>query len=84
MPGRKEVLLTQPALKDFGAIPKIFQNAIKEALGDLAHDAFLGKPLKPPFNDRRSYRLSDYRVTYRFDKTTITVISIQHRKDVYR
>lgn len=84
MSERKDVLLTRPALKDFGAIPKIFQNAIKEALADLADDPFLGKPLEEPLKDRRSYRVSDYRITYRFAKTALLVLSIKHRKDVYR
>lgn len=30
------------------------------------------------------YRIGDYRVVFDFDTTTITVLLIEHRRDVYR
>ena len=83
-PRRKDVQLTRPAVKDLAAIPPVYREAIDEALTALAHDAHAGIPLKGPRQGQWKYRIGPYRVTYQFDEYTVHVLSIQHRKDVYR
>jgi mRNA-degrading endonuclease RelE of RelBE toxin-antitoxin system len=83
-PRRKDVQLTKPAGKDLASIPTTYREAIEEALVKLGNDPLLGKLLKEPYKGRRSYRVGPYRITYCFDETTLSVISVRHRKDVYR
>ena len=46
----------------------------------------VGKQLLPPLDDRYSARRGTYRVIYRIDDQTgvVTVVDIDHRRDVYR
>lgn len=46
----------------------------------------VGKRLLPPLDDRLSARRSTYRIIYRIDdkRRTVTVVDIDHRRDVYR
>jgi mRNA-degrading endonuclease RelE of RelBE toxin-antitoxin system len=46
----------------------------------------VGKQLMPPLDDRFSARRGTYRVIYRIDDRTrtVTVVDINHRRDVYR
>ncbi|GAA3179916.1 hypothetical protein GCM10010531_37430 [Blastococcus jejuensis] len=52
----------------------------------LADPHRVGKPLRPPLEDRRSARRGTYRVIYRIDggRRTVTVVDIAHRRDAYR
>ena len=46
----------------------------------------VGKQLMPPLDDRHSARRGTYRIIYRIDEEsrTVTVVDIDHRRDVYR
>lgn len=46
----------------------------------------VGKRLLPPLADRFSARRGTYRIIYRVDddSRTVTVVDIDHRRDVYR
>ena len=46
----------------------------------------VGKRLLPPMDDRFSARRGTYRIIYRIDdkKRLVTVVDIDHRRDVYR
>jgi len=46
----------------------------------------VGKRLLPPLDDRFSARRGTYRIIYRIDDKarTITVVHIDHRRDIYR
>jgi mRNA interferase RelE/StbE len=46
----------------------------------------LGKRLSPPLDDRHSARRGTYRIIYRIDETshTVIVLLIEHRRDAYR
>jgi mRNA-degrading endonuclease RelE of RelBE toxin-antitoxin system len=46
----------------------------------------VGKKLLPPLADRFSAQRGTYRVIYRIDDDahTVTVVDIDHRRDVYR
>ena len=46
----------------------------------------VGKRLLPPMDDRFSARRGTYRIIYRIDEKnrTVTVVDVDHRRDVYR
>jgi len=46
----------------------------------------VGKHLLPPLDDRFSARRGTYRIIYRVDDATrtVTVVDVDHRRDVYR
>ncbi|HMV57462.1 MAG TPA: type II toxin-antitoxin system RelE/ParE family toxin [Nitrospira sp.] len=80
----KNVKLTKSAAKELRPIPQKFRAAVQAALDALAADPLLGTALLPPFEGCRRYRIGNYRIVYQFDATTLIVLSIRHRKDVYR
>jgi len=83
----RQVRLTLQALKDLEAFDKVTKEKIKEALRHLARNPLDGKPLKGRFQKEKvwSYRVWPYRVLYRrVGSEWLDVLSIEHRKDVYR
>jgi len=83
----RQVRLTPQALKDLEAFDAETKEKIKEALRHLAENPLDGKPLKGKFQKEKiwSYRVWPYRVLYRCTGSQwLYVLSIEHRKDVYR
>jgi len=83
----RQVRLTPQALKDLEAFDTNTKEKIQEALRHLARNPLDGKPLKGRFQKEKvwSYRVWPYRVLYRrAGSEWLDVLSIEHRKDVYR
>ncbi|MEW6543021.1 MAG: type II toxin-antitoxin system RelE/ParE family toxin [Nitrospirota bacterium] len=83
----RQVRLTPQAQKDLETFVAGTREKIKEALRYLAANPLEGKPLKGRFQKERvwSYRVWPYRVLYRrAGSEWLDVLSIEHRKDVYR
>ena len=83
----RQVRLTPQVLKDLEAFDPPTKDRIKEALRHLAQNPTDGKPLKGKFQKEKvwSYRVWPYRVLYRrVGSEWLDVLSIEHRKDVYR
>lgn len=83
----RQVRLTPQAVKDLEAFDAGIREKIKEALRYLAENPLEGKPLKGKFQKDKvwSYRVWPYRVLYRrVGLEWVDVLSIEHRKDVYR
>ena len=61
----------------------LIKRAIEERL--TANPVGFGKPLQYSLKGHRRLRVSDYRVIYRIEAqtNTVIVIAIKHRKDVY-
>lgn len=81
------VRFTSQALKDLQLFDAETQERIKQALRHLAHSPLDGKPLRGKFQRERvwSYRVWPYRILYRrAGAEWLDVLSIEHRKDVYR
>ncbi len=83
----RQVRLTPQAVRDLERFEAGTRERIKEALRHLADHPLDGKPLKGRFQKDKvwSYRVWPYRILYR--KTGVEgldVLSIEHRKDVYR
>ena len=83
----RQVRLTPQALKDLEAFKTETRERIKEALRHLAQNPLDGTPLKGRFQKDKlwSYRVWPYRILYRrVGEDWLDVLSIEHRKDVYR
>ena len=63
------------------------RNKIKDAIRHLANHPLEGKPIKGKFQKEKvwSYRVWPYRILYRKTGSEwLDILSIEHRKDVYR
>lgn len=83
----RRVRLTPQALKDLRGFDESTRNRVKEALRHLAEYPTDGKPLKGQFQKEKvwSYRVWPYRILYRrVGSQWLDVLSVEHRKDVYR
>ena len=90
MPGnnRYQISYLDPVVReDIPALPNrarsLIQSAIEERLE--VDPIGYGKPLRYSLRGHRRLRVSDYRIVYRIEEDTHTVliIAIKHRKDVY-
>ena len=84
MPTPKTIEFTRSAAKETRTLPASLFGPITEALAELADDVHRGIPLKGQFDGLWRYRVGNCRIVYTFDQTALTVISISHRKEVYR
>lgn len=59
---------------------------IEEALNELRLDPLAGKPLAGPLAGKRSLRVGNHRIVYRYDESTrtVNVLDIADRREVYR
>ena len=83
-----EIIYQEEAVrKHIPNLPSSAKTLIKKAIEErLINDPVsFGKPLRYSLKGHRRLRLSDYRVVYRIEPETNTVIivAIKHRKDVY-
>lgn len=73
--------------KHIPALPLSMKILIKRAIEDrlMVDPIRLGKPLRYSLKNHRRLRVGDYRVVYRIDIPTYSVIivAIKHRKDIY-
>lgn len=84
------ILHTTPTVRR--AIAERFPEAVAAAAfefitGPLLREPYrVGKRLLPPLDDRFAARRGTYRIIYRIDDGThtVTVVDVDHRRDVYR
>ncbi len=84
MAGANTVSFTSRAKKDFEALELRVKPSVIEAIRNLAASPLAGKKLKGEFSPYRSYRVGSYRILYHVRKNSLTIVHIEHRKDVYR
>ncbi|MDO8649143.1 MAG: type II toxin-antitoxin system RelE/ParE family toxin [Candidatus Peregrinibacteria bacterium] len=80
------VILKPTARKHLRKLPHRDQERISLALEHLAENPFFGKKLDRELTGFYSMRVWPYRIVYIIEQKiiTVTVVSIGHRKDVYR
>ena len=61
-----------------------YTDALKETIREIAANPLIGTKLKGEFEGLRRVRVGPYRIVYLFDDTTVRVINIADRKQVYR
>jgi mRNA interferase RelE/StbE len=80
----------QEAKKDLKKIDSVMQKVIKEKIITLAENPEKLKnnikALKGEFNNKFRLRIRDYRIVFRIENETVTIliIAIGHRKDIYK
>ena len=64
----------------------IYLHAVDDAINGLAMSPLEGKPLKGDLRHLRSLRVGVYRLIYRYERRSKTVIveTIRHRSEAYR
>lgn len=74
------------ALKQMKSLPQKDRQKIVAAMDVLRENPLAGKQLEGKYRGFRSLRVWPYRIIYAVDHRviTITVLSIGHRKDIYR
>lgn len=80
-------MLHKRVRKDVDGIdPSLWHDILREEVLALSVDFMKGKRLDGIFTGCRSKRVGDYRILYRvlFEKKTVEVLTIKHRKDVYK
>lgn len=80
----RSVRLSDRAEKALEWVEARWKNRLKEAVRELAENPLSGKKLKGELEGLRSYRLGPFRLVYRFRKDLLEIVSVDHRKDVYR
>jgi|GEM_PF-2033623 len=81
-----QVFLTKTAQQGLQGLPKNLQAKCHKIFETLRSDPLLGKKLIGVLSSYRSIRLTTYRIIYRQEKEklVIFVVSIRHRKEVYK
>lgn len=73
--------------KQTTGIPSNIKNTIKNAVEErlTTNPVEFGKPLRYSFKGHRRMRVGNYRIIYRIENSTktIIIIAIKHRKDIY-
>lgn len=73
-----------PAAADFISSHPELKKPIGQAIRKLAQNPLAGIPLQGRLRDLRKKRVGDYRVIYSFTETTLNVVNVGNRKDIYR
>ena len=79
----RQVRLFNRADKAVKSATPPLQDALQEAIRDIAANPLAGIPLKGEFKGLRRYRVGSLRIVYHFTDTTIEIVNIADRKDVY-
>ena len=81
------VALTKRAVKDLNNLehdqPEIFRKIVAK-IDSLGEDPRVGKPLVGPLKGKWSLRIGNYRIIYEIGKATIVVLTVSHRREVYK
>lgn len=63
--------------------PKYFDRILTK-IQSLTDNPQAGKRLVGPLKGKLSLRIGDYRIIYKIEKTTIYILTINHRREVYK
>jgi mRNA interferase RelE/StbE len=80
------ITLTAKAKKELKNLKIVYQIAIAEAFEDLKENPFVSKLLIRELTGRYSYKMGVFRIIYTVNNkdNTIRILSLGHRKSVYR
>ena len=81
----RRVELTKRAVRDLDGLARTrVVSKILAKIESLAEDPAAGKPLVGPLKGIRLLRIGEYRILYEFDEKTVTVLTVNHRREAYR
>ncbi|MDP3726176.1 MAG: type II toxin-antitoxin system RelE/ParE family toxin [bacterium] len=71
--------------KDISKLTKIWKEKIKSTIENklLTEPELYGKPLRRSLRGYRKLRVSDYRVIFKIEHTTVKIFAIGHRSTIY-
>jgi len=80
------IKFSEIAKKDLNLLDRRYQNAVLKALDRLSQDPKSGEPLRRELKGYWKMRFSRYRIIYKIyqQQLIVMVMTIEHRKDVYR
>lgn len=82
-----KVEITARAVKDLDRLergqPAMYRKVLAK-IQSLASDPRAGKPLVGPLEGKWSVRVGDWRVIYETGQAVITVLTVNHRREVYK
>ena len=80
-----EIAFTPAAWRDWQKLPKNTQNRLRTKLLFYAHDPlhYAAKLTHSRIGQYR-FRVGDYRIVFDLTESTIVVLAVGHRKDVYK
>jgi len=80
-----DVKVTDHALRQIEALPLPIQGRLDSIVDRLAHwpEVSGAKPLKGEWKGHYRIRTGDYRVVFTARRGTVTIVRVDHRKDVY-
>lgn len=74
--------------EDIPLLPKRIKSSIKKAIEErlMTDPIGFGKPLRYSLRGHRRLRVGDYRIVYRIDLDIklVIIVTIKHRKDIYK
>ncbi len=73
-----------PAADDFISSHPELKKTIGQAIRRLAQNPLDGIPLRGRLRGLRKKRVGDYRIIYTFTATTLNIVDVGDRKDIYR
>lgn len=79
-----EIRLTRRFQKSFEKLDKRVGARVREAIGKLADDPFLGKPLRGELAGEWSLRVGEHRVLYVVEEGVVWIETVRHRREAYR
>lgn len=70
---------------DIPALPETIKQRVKQAIEErlLTSPDLYGKPLRKWLSGYRKLRIGDWRIVYKADQETVTILIIAHRSKVY-
>lgn len=79
-----EVEFTPRFRRRLSTLKRRVQARILRETGILRADPYIGKPLRGPWRGVYSLRIGDYRVLYQLSNNKVFLLTVGHRKLVYR
>lgn len=81
-----KIEIKRSAAKEIAALPKPYLKAVTTAIAKLAKDPRPSGCIKMSGIDAYRIRIGMYRIVYSIDDdvVTVTIVSVGHRKEVYR
>ena len=80
---RRSLLVSDEICGFLRSLPPSLKKKVRYVLDEIQPDPLCGKSLVEELAGFRSYRLGSFRIVYRTDQTTVTLIAIGPRLTIY-
>jgi mRNA-degrading endonuclease RelE of RelBE toxin-antitoxin system len=80
---KRRLIIRTDVLELIRHSPPLLKRRLRQALDNISENPKEGKALQEEFEDLWSFKVARFRIIYRFDKSSVTIISVGPRKTVY-